>query len=92
MSVFEFILLLLVAGITGSIGQALSGYTKGGCVLSIIVGFIGALLGTWLSRQLHLPEFFVLDIGDVAFPIVWAVIGGTLFTGILNLLSAGKKS
>ena len=91
MTLLEFLLLLLIAGIAGSIGQALSGFSRGGCFLSIIVGFIGALLGTWLSRELHLPEFFVLDIGDVGFPVVWAIIGAALFTGVLSLLSPGKK-
>jgi uncharacterized membrane protein YeaQ/YmgE (transglycosylase-associated protein family) len=92
MSVLEFLLLLLIAGIAGSIGQSLSGYSKGGCFLSIVVGFVGALLGTWLSRLLHLPEFFILNIGDVAFPVVWAIVGAALFTGILSLLSSRKKT
>ncbi len=92
MSFLEFFLLLLIAGIAGSIGQSLSGYSKGGCFLSIVVGFVGALLGTWISRQLHLPEFFILNIGDVAFPVVWAIVGAALFTGILSLLSPGKKT
>lgn len=92
MSLLELLLLLLIAGIAGSIGQSLSGYSKGGCFISIVVGFVGALLGTWISRQLHLPEFFILDIGDVAFPVVWAIIGAALFTGILSLLSSKRKT
>jgi len=44
MSLLELFLLLLIAGIAGSIGQSLSGYSKGGCFISIVVGFVGALL------------------------------------------------
>lgn len=87
MSIIEFLLLLLIAGITGSIGQALTGFSRGGCFISIVVGFIGALLGTWIARELNLSEIFVINIGDVAFPVVWAIIGGVVFTGILSLLT-----
>lgn len=88
----EFLLLLLIAGITGSIGKALTGYTRGGCFLAIVVGFIGALLGTWLARELHLSEIFILNIGNVAFPVIWAIIGAALFTGVLSLLSSKKRN
>jgi len=83
----ELLLLFFIAGITGSIGQALTDFSRGGCFLSIVVGFIGALLGTWIARELNLNEFFVINIGDVAFPVLWAIIGAAIFTGILSLLS-----
>jgi uncharacterized membrane protein YeaQ/YmgE (transglycosylase-associated protein family) len=87
MSILEFVFLLIVAGIVGSIGQSLVGYSTGGCLLSIVVGFIGALLGTWIAGKIGLPEIFVLNIGDVKFPVFWAIIGAVVFTGILSLLS-----
>ena len=87
MTVIEFLLLLLIAGITGSIGQALTGFSRGGCFLSIVVGFIGALLGTWIARELNLTEIFVINIGDINFPVVWAIIDDVVFTGVLSLLT-----
>jgi uncharacterized membrane protein YeaQ/YmgE (transglycosylase-associated protein family) len=87
MSILEFVFLLIVAGIVGSIGQSLVGYSTGGCLLSIVVGFIGALLGTWIAGKIGLPEIFVLNIGDVKFPVFWAIIGAVVFTGILSLFS-----
>ncbi|RPI65130.1 MAG: GlsB/YeaQ/YmgE family stress response membrane protein [Ignavibacteriales bacterium] len=87
MSLIEFLLLLLIAGITGSLGQALTGFSRGGCLVSIVVGFIGALLGTWIARKLNLSEIFVINFGDISFPVVWAIIGAVVFTGILSLLS-----
>jgi len=92
MSILEFVFLLIIAGITGSIGQSLVGYSAGGCLLSIIVGFIGALLGTWIARQIGLPEVFVLNIGGVEFPVLWAIIGAVVFTGILSLFSPRRIS
>jgi uncharacterized membrane protein YeaQ/YmgE (transglycosylase-associated protein family) len=91
MSVIEFFLLLLIAGISGSIGRSLTGYSKGGCFISIVVGFIGALIGTWLAHKTELDNFLVLNIGGVSFPVLWAIIGAVLFTGVLNLLTPRKK-
>ena len=92
MSILEFVFLLIVAGIVGSIGQSLVGYSAGGCLLSIVVGFIGALLGTWIAGKIGLPEVFVLNIGDVKFPVFWAIIGAVVFTGILSLLNPRRTS
>jgi uncharacterized membrane protein YeaQ/YmgE (transglycosylase-associated protein family) len=57
MTVVEFILLLVVAGICGAVAQALVGYSRGGCLVAMALGFIGALLGTWMARALDLPEY-----------------------------------
>ena len=87
MTILNFLLLLLVAAICGSIGQALVGYSVGGCITSIIVGFIGALVGTWLAGQLGLPEPLVISIGGETFPVLWSIIGSALLVGILSLFS-----
>jgi uncharacterized membrane protein YeaQ/YmgE (transglycosylase-associated protein family) len=87
MTLLEFLLLLFIAGICGSIGQAIAGYSMGGCVISIVVGFIGALLGSWLSVQLGLPELFDVNIGGSTFPIIWSIIGSVIFVVIVGLLT-----
>ena len=76
MTILDFLLLLLVAGICGSIAQSLVGFTRGGCLVSIALGFIGALLGVWLARILRLPELLALQFGDQPFPVLWSIIGG----------------
>jgi uncharacterized membrane protein YeaQ/YmgE (transglycosylase-associated protein family) len=90
MSLFQILLLLLIAGICGSIARSLVGFSKGGCVLSIAVGFVGAIIGNWLARELNLPEFFSLNIGGTNFPVVWSIIGAVVFSGILSALSSNK--
>lgn len=85
MTLVSFIILLVVAGIAGALGQALGGFSYGGCIVAIIVGFVGALIGTWIARQLGLPTFFVLDVGNEQFPIVWAVIGAAILSAIFGL-------
>jgi uncharacterized membrane protein YeaQ/YmgE (transglycosylase-associated protein family) len=87
MTVLEFLLLLIIAGICGSLAQALAGYSHGGCLVSIALGFIGALLGTWLARQLGLPELLAVQVGDRTFPIIWSIIGAALFAALLSLVT-----
>lgn len=83
MTLVDFLVLLLIAGICGAIGQAITGYTRGGCLVAIAVGFIGALLGGYLARALGLPELFVIE----GFPIVWSIIGAALFVAVISLVS-----
>ena len=87
MSLLNILLLLLVAAVCGSIGQALVGYSVGGCLMSTVVGFIGAWLGSWLSVQLGLPEPFTVSIGGETFPILWSIIGSALFVAVLALIT-----
>jgi len=81
-----FLVLLVIAAICGSIGQSLAGYSLGGCLVSIVVGFIGAYLGMLISAKLGLPEIFAITIQGKSFPIVWAIIGSAVFTLIMALL------
>ena len=87
MTVLDLILLLIVAGICGGIGQAIAGYSHGGFIVSIALGIIGALFGFWLARELNLPEIFVLQFGDQPFPVIWSIIGSALFVAILSLFT-----
>ena len=87
LSVIEILILLLVAGVCGAIGQAITGYSVGGFVVSIALGFIGALLGLWIARAAGLPELFLLQIGSVQFPIIWSIIGAALFVAVVGLLT-----
>lgn len=87
MSILEFLLLLVVAGICGSIARALAGYSHGGCLVSIALGFVGALIGTWLARAANLPDPLTIQVGGQAFPIVWSIIGAALFSAVLSLLT-----
>lgn len=85
------LVLLLVAAIAGAIGQSIAGYSLGGCLVSAVVGLIGALIGPWLAGALGLPEMFVLSIGGWPFPVIWSVIGATLFTLVIGLATRGRS-
>jgi uncharacterized membrane protein YeaQ/YmgE (transglycosylase-associated protein family) len=86
MTLIGFLVLLLIAAICGAIGQSLAGYDLGGCLVSIIVGFIGAWIGLWVAGKMGLPRFFEISVEGKPFPVIWAVIGSALFTLVVALL------
>jgi uncharacterized membrane protein YeaQ/YmgE (transglycosylase-associated protein family) len=87
MTALDFLLLLLIAGICGSLAQAVAGYSHGGCLVAIALGFIGALLGSALARALKLPEPFMIQVGGRDFPIIWSIVGAALFSAVLSIFS-----
>lgn len=83
----QLLILLLIAGLCGALGQAIAGYSHGGCLVSIALGFIGALLGTWLAGVLGLPEILSIPAGEMRFPIIWSIIGAALFVALISLIT-----
>lgn len=91
MSLFSFLLLLLIAAICGSIGQALAGFSRGGCLVSIFLGFVGAYVGVWLARQFGLPTFFTINVDGQPFPIVWSIFGAGLVAAVFGLIGRQNR-
>jgi uncharacterized membrane protein YeaQ/YmgE (transglycosylase-associated protein family) len=92
MTVLDFVILLVVAGVCGALGQAIVGYSRGGCLASIAVGFIGAVLGAWIPRSLGLPEMISLVIGDQPFPIIWSILGSALFVAVIARITPRPRA
>jgi uncharacterized membrane protein YeaQ/YmgE (transglycosylase-associated protein family) len=91
MTLIGFLILLLIAAVAGSLGQALAGYSLGGCLISIVVGFIGAWLGLWIARQFGLPMVFTIQVEGESFPVFWAVIGSAILTALVGLITRGPR-
>jgi uncharacterized membrane protein YeaQ/YmgE (transglycosylase-associated protein family) len=89
MTITDILLLLLIAAVVGWVARALVGY-KGGLIVTIAVGFIGAVLGGWIAGRLGLPEIFSVNVGGITIPIIWAIIGAALFVALIALLSRGS--
>jgi uncharacterized membrane protein YeaQ/YmgE (transglycosylase-associated protein family) len=81
------LVLLVIAGVCGSLGSALAGYSHMGCLSSVALGFIGAWLGVWFAGQVHLPTLFVLHVQNESFPVVWSVIGAAIFAAVMSVLT-----
>lgn len=87
MSIPTLLLLLVIAAVCGALGKAIAGGARGGLIVSIVLGFIGTLIGPWVARKLDLPEPFMVTIGGQPFPILWSIVGAALFVAIIHLVS-----
>ncbi|MFI5180074.1 MAG: GlsB/YeaQ/YmgE family stress response membrane protein [Thermoanaerobaculia bacterium] len=85
------IVFVVIAAICGAIGRAIAGGTHGGCLVSIALGFIGAVLGPWIAHALKLPEPFSIHYGGHEFPILWSIIGAALFVAVVHLFSRRRS-
>jgi uncharacterized membrane protein YeaQ/YmgE (transglycosylase-associated protein family) len=88
---WDVILLFLVAGVCGSLGQAISGMSSGGFLASIALGFIGALIGMWFARVIGLPELLTIKIDGTKFPVVWSIMGSAVFVAVIGLLPRSRR-
>jgi uncharacterized membrane protein YeaQ/YmgE (transglycosylase-associated protein family) len=91
MSLTQLVLLIIIAAVCGAIGKALAGGARGGLLVSIVLGFIGALLGPWVALQLKLPEPFVIRLDGHPFPVLWSIIGAALFVAFIHLISGRRR-
>jgi uncharacterized membrane protein YeaQ/YmgE (transglycosylase-associated protein family) len=91
MSIFGILILLVVAAICGSIGQSIAGYSSRGCIASIVIGYLGAFLGSWIAEELKLPEVFAITIEGEIFPVFWAIVGSMVFAVVLGILTRGNS-
>lgn len=91
MSLTQILILLVIAAVCGAIGKALAGGARGGLIVSIVLGFIGALIGPWVALKLRLPEPFMITVGGHHFPILWSIIGAALFVAIIHLFTRWRR-
>ena len=75
----------------GTLGQGLAGYSMGGCLMSMVIGFIGAWIGGYLSGLLRFPELLTVQVGTTPFPIVWSILGAALFVAVLAFLRHPRR-
>ena len=87
MDLLQLLTLLVIAGICGAIAQWIIAFSPGNLLVSIIVGVIGAYLGTALANLLRIPNLVPpLVIGNQPFNLLWALLGSLLLLYLLKLL------
>ena len=59
-------------------------------MISIIVGVIGAYLGTSFANQLQIPLILPIHIGAYSFDLLWAILGSLLLLLLLSLIRYGS--
>ena len=86
MTLLGLLLLILVGAVCGLIAEMLVGYSPGGFLASIVVGFMGAFIGGWLARSIGLPSFLAVNIEGHVIEIFWSVIGAVLLLAVLAII------
>lgn len=89
MTVLEIVIFLLVGAICAGIAQSILGI-RTGLLGSIVIGWLGAFVGTWIARQTGLPELYVLRVGDAAIPIIWTIVGSFVLVAVVGLLRRAR--
>lgn len=80
----SLLLCLILAGGLGILSQRILGFKIGGLFVSILIGFVGALVGRELYRAFSLPEVLRLEIDGRPFPVTWCFVGSLLATLIFG--------
>ncbi len=98
MGLLELLILLVIAGICGAIAEWIVGFSPGGFIVSIIVGLIGAYLGSWIAGQIGLPSILPVaslgltaNLGLLNFDIVWSIIGSILLLLVISLVRGSGR-
>ena len=87
MDIWGFLVLLLIALVIGLVAQAIAGFSRGGLLVAIAIGFIGALIGIWIHRATGAPELLMVNVGSTHLPIVWSLIGGVVVVCFVSLFA-----
>ncbi len=91
MSFLGFLVLLLLAALSGAIAQSVTGYSMGGCLVSMFLGFVGAAIGLWIANALDMPMILSIDIEGNSFPIVWATLGAVIFATVVGFFTRRRR-
>ncbi len=89
--IVEFGALVVVAGVVGLLGQFITGYSRGGVPVSVIVAFLGALAGPHVAEYLGWAEPITVPLGEVRFPLITSAAGALALVLIVNLLTKKRK-
>lgn len=90
-ALIEFGLMLLTAAISAGIGQFATGYSRGGCPVAFVAGFLGAYGGPRIAEWLEYPEPVTLPLGPVEFPVLTSFAGALILVLLVNVLTHRRK-
>lgn len=85
----NIIVLIILGGIVGWLASRVMGRHEG-IIASIIIGVIGSLIGSWLSRL-----FTGSDVSYLAFSWVglfWSFVGAIILVAILNAFRKPRQT
>lgn len=86
MTLVGLLILVIVGAICGGIAEALVGYSPGGFLASVAIGFLGALIGSWLAPRVGLPSILPVTIDGVTIEVVWSILGAIILLAVLSMI------
>ncbi|MGH3516343.1 MAG: GlsB/YeaQ/YmgE family stress response membrane protein [Haloechinothrix sp.] len=86
MGIISWIVLGLIAGVIAKV--LMPGKDPGGCIITMLLGIAGALLGGWIGRTL-----FDVDLGKLFDLRTWglAILGALIILGVYRLVIGAKR-
>lgn len=95
MNLLELLIVLIVAGLCGAVGELIIGFKPGGVLIAIIIGVIGAYIGNLLANVLlqgapNLRQIVSISVGTIQFDLVWATVGSILVVWGLSALRGSR--
>jgi uncharacterized membrane protein YeaQ/YmgE (transglycosylase-associated protein family) len=91
MDLYDVLFVTVVALVFGTLAQLTSGYSRGGWIVHMGLGFLGASMGVAIARSFRVPLIFVITIMGREFPIIWAVIGAVFFLAAIGFLVSPNR-
>src|SRR3990172_13316007 len=75
-------LAVLVALVAGLIAESVVGESRRNPLFTIVVGFVGAIVGAIIARTADLPRLITLG----GLPVVWTIIGAIIVVFVWHLV------
>ena len=89
----DVVVAILIALLVGSLGSRLAGQRgRFGCIASIVIGLVGALIGRFVSEQTGVRDFWVIDLDGRPFPVFWSILGAAVLVAVLALFTRRPPS
>jgi uncharacterized membrane protein YeaQ/YmgE (transglycosylase-associated protein family) len=91
-ALISLLILLVIAGICGVIAEWIVGFSPGGFIVSVVVGLLGAYVGSWLALRIGLPSVLSVSAllpgsgAGLSFDIGWAILGSILLLLLISLV------
>ena len=76
---------VIVGAVIGALGRlVVPGKQKMGCLLTIAIGIVAALLGTWVAGLLGVAHTPGIDWIQLAFQVGFAAVGVVIVAGVVD--------
>lgn len=76
---------IIVGAVIGALGRlVVPGKQKMGCLLTIAIGIVAALLGTWVASLVGVSHTAGIDWIQLAFQVGFAAVGVVIVAGVTD--------